>query len=70
MLFIDGSHRYEDVLKDLEIVYPHVAHEGIIAFHNVVHTWRGPLKVWEEVVSNILSETGGCSTIAFGRKGL
>jgi len=70
LLFIDGSHQYEDVLKDFEIFYPHVAPGGIIAFHDVVHTWPGPLKVWEEVASRILSEAGRCSTIAFGKKRL
>ncbi len=68
LLFIDGSHQYEDVLADFENFFPHVEPGGVVAFHDVVDTWPGPLKVWREVASNVLCETGTCSTIAFGKK--
>ena len=68
MLFIDGSHQYEDVLSDFELFYPHVVPGGIIAFHDVVETWPGPFKVWSDVASKVLCDTGKCSSIAFGKK--
>jgi predicted O-methyltransferase YrrM len=70
LLFIDGSHQYEDVLADFENFFPYVKVGGIVAFHDVVHTWPGPLRVWEEVASLLLTETDKCSTLAFGKKTL
>ncbi len=73
-LFIDGAQEYEDVLADFENFFPHVVPGGIIALHDV-HTWLdgpvgypGVLRVWQEVASLVLDETGVCSTIAFGKK--
>jgi len=68
LLFIDGSHRYEDVLADFEEFWPHVVPGGIVAFHDVVDTWPGPSRVWTEVAAPRLSEIGNCSTLAFGKK--
>jgi hypothetical protein len=70
LLFIDGSHAYEDVLQDFEQFFPHVNPGGIVAFHDVVDTWPGPLRVWKEVASPSLTDTGNCSTLAFGHKPL
>jgi predicted O-methyltransferase YrrM len=36
-LFIDGSHEYKDVLKDLQLWYPKVKTGGIISGHD--YTW-------------------------------
>jgi hypothetical protein len=70
LLFIDGSHKYEDVLADFEGFFPHVVPGGIIAFHDVVPNWPGPFRVWQEVASKLLFGTGKCSTLAFGKKHL
>ena len=35
LLFIDGSHIYEDVLADFDNFYPHVVPGGVIAMYNV-----------------------------------
>lgn len=43
LIFIDGSHEYEDVLKDFQLYYPSVREGGIIAFHDT--TGGGPFKV-------------------------
>ena len=68
LLFIDGSHKYEDVLEDFSGFFPHVVFGGIVAMHDVVETWPGPLKVWREYAEFRLVKTGYCKTIAFGRK--
>lgn len=68
LLFIDGSHAYEDVLQDFEQFFPYVKPGGIVAFHDVVDTWPGPSKVWKEVAAIRLTETGNSSTLAFGKK--
>jgi SAM-dependent methyltransferase len=68
LLFIDGSHQYDDVLADFESFYPHLKPGGIVAFHDVVETWPGPLKCWQEIASRRLSNIGYCTTLAFGKK--
>lgn len=35
LLWIDGNHRHEAVLADLEAWYPHVVEKGVIAFHDM-----------------------------------
>ena len=66
MLFIDGSHFYEDVIADFDNFSPHVVKGGIIAMHDV-GSHSGPTRVWEER-RYLLQDWAKCSTIAFGTK--
>jgi predicted O-methyltransferase YrrM len=68
MLFIDGSHRYEDVLADFENFLPHVAPGGVIALHDIAGAWPGPTRAWQEQVKRRLVRTGECKTLGYGRK--
>lgn len=68
LLFIDGSHRYEDVLADYAGFFPHVVPNGIIAFHDVQDCWPGVLQAWHGTVKRQLSGVGYCSTLGYGRK--
>jgi predicted O-methyltransferase YrrM len=74
MLFIDGSHQYEDVLMDFEAFFPHVVPGGVVAFHDVHDSPKRPisfpgvLKVWQETASPHLVDHGHCATLAFGRR--
>lgn len=68
MLFVDGSHRYEDVLADFEGFFPHVADGGLVAFHDVVDTWPGVYEAWNNVLQHRLTDRGSCGSLAFGRK--
>lgn len=68
MLFVDGSHAYEDVVADVEGFLPHVVPGGLVALHDVDPSWPGVLRAWDEVVASKLTDTGRCSTLAFGRK--
>jgi predicted O-methyltransferase YrrM len=68
LLFIDGSHAYEDVLADFAAFSPHVAPGGIIAFHDVINeTWPGVAKAWAEIKSGLTS-IGYCESLGFGQK--
>jgi predicted O-methyltransferase YrrM len=67
-LFIDGSHRYEDVLVDFAGFSPHVVAGGIVAFHDVNEYWPGVLKAWHETIKHQLRDTGVCGCINYGRK--
>jgi predicted O-methyltransferase YrrM len=68
LLWIDGSHEYEDVLADFKAFYPWVVYGGVIALHDVTHTWDGPTRVWNEHVCIRLKETGRVGSLAFGKK--
>ncbi len=68
LLFIDGSHRYEDVLADFAGFFPHVVARGIVAFHDVNEYWPGVLKAWHETIKHQLRGTGRCGCIMYGRK--
>lgn len=66
--FIDGSHEYGDVLEDFRLTLPLVKEGGWVALHDVVHTWPGVLRAWQESVKLQLSEHEYVSTLACGRK--
>ncbi len=68
MLFVDGSHRYEDVLADFEGFFPHVTDGGLVAFHDVEEAWPEVHEAWHKVVKDQLTHKGNCGSLAFGRK--
>lgn len=68
LLFVDGSHKYEDVLADFTGFFPHVVTGGIVAFHDVVETWPGVQRAWNDTILPALTETGHCWGIGYGRK--
>lgn len=69
VLFIDGSHEYEDVKADFEAFYPHVKKGGIIAFHDIKGKWDGVIRYWAEVQrSGLLGDMGSVSSLGFGIK--
>lgn len=68
-VFIDGSHEHIDVLKDFELAYPLVKKNGWIALHDVIETWPGPERVWNEIAKPILINHEYCTSIACGQKG-
>jgi predicted O-methyltransferase YrrM len=51
LLFIDGSHNYEDVKRDFENWEPKVAPGGIIVFHDAL-VWPGVSKFVRQVISS------------------
>ena len=72
LLYIDGSHAYEDVLADFGGFFPHVVPGGIVALHDVrdsvsPESWPGVGRAWAEIKSQ-LAASGYCDTLGFGRK--
>lgn len=57
-IFIDGSHKYDDVKKDVEDWLPKLAKGGIISLHDStmnrggLNYWEGPSKVADELIFN------------------
>jgi Methyltransferase domain len=68
LLFVDGSHKYEDVVADFVGFFPHVVSGGIVAFHDVETTWPGVLQAWNDVVRGRLTSLGNCHSLAYGSK--
>lgn len=66
--FLDGSHEYRDVLRDLEMTYPLVKTEGWIALHDVEPGWPGPWRVWRQSAMPVLTSHQYSSSLACGRK--
>ena len=68
LLFIDGSHKYEDVVTDFENFFPYVVKGGLVAVHDVTASWPGPYRAWREKINNLLDDTDSCGSLAYGRK--
>lgn len=49
MLFLDASHDYETTRDTFLAWLPHVAYNGIIAFHDYHPTWPGVVRTVDEV---------------------
>lgn len=51
LIFVDGDHRYESVLKDFKLWNEKLNEGGIIAFHDSF-SWEGVIKVVDEEIFN------------------
>jgi predicted O-methyltransferase YrrM len=68
LLFIDGSHTYENAKADFEAFYPYVVPGGIVALHDVDPLHPGVLQVWREEAAPRLTRLGHCGSLAYGRR--
>ena len=49
-LWIDGDHSYEGAKTDLDGFLPHLVPGGIVAFHDALNAFPGPIRVFTEEV--------------------
>ena len=49
-IYIDGDHTYPGAKTDWDCFSPHLADGGIVAFHDVMHGFDGPTRVFAESV--------------------
>lgn len=68
LLFIDGSHVYEDVKRDFELFYPWVKPGGSVIFHDVSPGFPGVFSVWNNVAKRKLVNIGNFHSLFFGYK--
>jgi Methyltransferase domain len=47
-LWIDGDHTYEGAKSDFDMFMPHVVEGGIVALHDTLHEFEGPIRVFVE----------------------
>jgi len=50
ILWIDGDHSYEGARRDLEGFLPHLVPFGVLAFHDALNAFPGPIRVFVEDV--------------------
>ncbi|MFO8062554.1 MAG: class I SAM-dependent methyltransferase [bacterium] len=50
IIFIDGSHKYEDVKRDTEVWKSHLADNGYILLHDTIF-WDGPVRAFIEEIA-------------------
>ena len=50
LLWIDGDHSYEGAKKDLDGFFPHLVPRGVVAFHDALNAFPGPIRVFVEDV--------------------
>src|SRR3989442_6675255 len=66
-LWIDGGHTYHGAKQDLDLFAPHLVDGGIVALHDVLHRFEGPIRVFVEDVlrSDPYGPAGFCSAIVW-----
>jgi predicted O-methyltransferase YrrM len=69
LLWIDGSHVYEEVKKDFKLWYPHVVNGGIIVMDDTINI-KGPRRVALDNIylSNKFIDIGIVDKISYGKK--
>jgi len=69
LLWIDGDHNYAAVKEDLALFRPHLAPGAILAMHDVLATWEGPLCAFVEEVlgSDDFGPAGFCGSVGWAQ---
>ncbi len=68
-LWIDGDHSYPGAKSDFDGFIRHLIPEGIVAFHDALHAFSGPIRVFVEDVlrSNQFGAAGFVHSIAWSQ---
>src|SRR3989454_577890 len=68
-LWIDGDHTYPGAKQDLDLFAPHLAAGGVVALHDVLHNFAGPIRVFVEDVlgSDRYGPAGCCGSIGWAQ---
>src|SRR6185503_13587817 len=69
VLWIDGDHTYQGAKADLDLFGRHVVEGGVIAFHDVLHNFDGPIRVFVEEMlrSDRFGPAGFCGSIGWAQ---
>lgn len=69
LLWIDGDHTYAGTREDLALFGRFLAPGAIVAFHDVLHAYEGPIRVFAEDVlrSNKYGPAGVCGSIGWAQ---
>ena len=50
LLWIDGDHSYAGCKEDFDLFLPHLSNGGVVAFHDALNAFDGPIRVFAEEV--------------------
>ena len=69
LLWIDGDHTYPGAKQDLDLFAAHLAAGGVVALHDVLHNFAGPIRVFVEDVlgSDHYGPAGCCGSIGWAQ---
>lgn len=69
VLWIDGDHSYEGAKGDLEGFLPHLMPNGVVAFHDALNAFPGPIRVFVEDIlgSDRFGAAGFVQSIAWAQ---
>ena len=69
LLWIDGDHTYDGARSDFEMFLPFLSDGAIVAFHDVLHRFEGPVRVFLESVlaSGRFDPAGLCGSIGWAQ---
>jgi len=68
-LWIDGDHTYRGAKEDIDLFRPHLASGAIVALHDVLHTFEGPVRVFAEALldSDEFGPAGLCGSVGWAQ---
>jgi predicted O-methyltransferase YrrM len=68
-LWIDGDHTYAGAKEDIDLFRRHLADGAIVALHDVLHTFEGPVRVFVEEIlrSEEFGPAGVCGSIGWAQ---
>jgi len=69
VLWIDGDHSYEGAKSDLDGFFPHLVPHGVVAFHDALNNFPGPIRVFVEDIlrSDQFGPAGFVQSIAWAQ---
>ena len=69
LLWIDGDHTYAGAKEDIDLFRRHLAAGAIVALHDVLHTFEGPIRVFVEelLASDDFGPAGLCGSIGWAQ---
>lgn len=69
LLWIDGDHTYAGAKEDVDLFRRHLADGAVVALHDVLHTFEGPIRVFvEELLSrDDFGPAGLCGSIGWAQ---
>lgn len=69
LLWIDGDHSYAGVKEDFDGFSPYVSNGGIVALHDALHGYEGPIRVFVEEIlrSDRFGPAGFVKSIAWSQ---
>ena len=68
-LWIDGDHTYGGAKQDIDLFRRHLVPGAIVALHDVLHTFEGPVRVFAEELldSDAFGPAGVCGSIGWAQ---